>query len=60
MSSYTALTAGNVMLPVVSEAAKEKEKRRMFGDESGNEEEDDEMCKKMWEYFGGLDFIFDG
>ena len=39
----------------------EAEKRRIFGgDESDNERgtgEDDILCEKMLEYFGGLDFI---
>ena len=34
----------------------EAEKRRIFGDDDGSGE-DDGLCVKMLEYFGGLDFI---
>ena len=35
----------------------EKEKRRIFGEASDGGEEDERLCVKMMEYFGGLDFI---
>ena len=35
----------------------ELEKRRIFGEASEGGEEDEGLCVKMMEYFGGLDFI---
>lgn len=41
--------------------ALEAEKRRIFGeDDKEGEGEDDGLCERMMEYFGGLDFIYDG
>lgn len=34
-----------------------KEQRRVFGGEEGGEE-DEGLCDKMMEFFGGLDFIY--
>ena len=39
-------------------ASLEEEKRRIFGDvEDSGSGEDEELCKRMMEYFAGLDFI---
>ncbi|MCJ1482906.1 hypothetical protein MMC06_003072 [Schaereria dolodes] len=35
----------------------EAERRRIFGGEEGDEEDDEGLCGAMMEYFGGLDFI---
>ena len=35
----------------------EIEKRRIFGEPDGSGDEDEELCVRMLDYFGGLDFI---
>jgi len=41
--------------------ALEAEKRRIFGEsDAEGEGEDDGLCERMMEYFGGLDFIYEG
>ncbi|MCJ1247122.1 hypothetical protein MMC30_004333 [Trapelia coarctata] len=38
-------------------AALEAEKKRIFGEASGEDEGDEGLCERMMEYFWGLDFI---
>ena len=35
----------------------ESEKKRLFGEDDGSSEDDEDLCEKMLEYFDGLDFI---